>query len=387
MAGLKVFVSSTCADLDAYRSQLRNFLVRLGHDPVMSDYSDVLYDPNLHTHASCIRDVQGADIVILLIGSRFGGVAASQTLPLIDFEQAVRSSSSVALLSEPSKISITQAEALQATISDIPIFTFVDARVYADHHLYQANKDNPALAAIKFPSIEKPQHARNIFEFINFLSHRSFNNSVITYQSFSEIESHLLKQWSLLFQRLLQERKEKVGDSRRSFDVISRIEELKSAVLQALPKGSERNVAKAVVRFRRMADFVTKLASAIKPVDLSEFNGDFLALQKDLGIEDIFWDDEMDSPYYLIATIESGGFVGCFQYTTIDLGNFSEEWNAFRLLDKDLKVAVLESAEDMADDDRAYEMRVESFNDYHQSLASPDVDGEPPIRRRRARVI
>ena len=36
MAGLKIFVSSTCFDLSILRSELRNFIASLGYEPVMS---------------------------------------------------------------------------------------------------------------------------------------------------------------------------------------------------------------------------------------------------------------------------------------------------------------------------------------------------------------
>ena len=50
MAQLKVFVSSTCYDLGMVRAELRNYLINLGHDPIMSDFNDVLFDPKEHTH-------------------------------------------------------------------------------------------------------------------------------------------------------------------------------------------------------------------------------------------------------------------------------------------------------------------------------------------------
>jgi hypothetical protein len=50
MAGPKIFVSSTCYDLSMARDQLRNFLIGLGYEPVLSEYSDVLFDPRVHTH-------------------------------------------------------------------------------------------------------------------------------------------------------------------------------------------------------------------------------------------------------------------------------------------------------------------------------------------------
>ena len=46
----KIFVSSTCYDLNIVRSQLRGFIKRLGYEPIMSEYGDVLYDPRSHTY-------------------------------------------------------------------------------------------------------------------------------------------------------------------------------------------------------------------------------------------------------------------------------------------------------------------------------------------------
>lgn len=73
MANLKIFVSSTCYDLNIVRGQLRSFINTIGYEPVMSDYNDVLYDPRDHTHESCVKEIQSSDMVILIIGSRFGG--------------------------------------------------------------------------------------------------------------------------------------------------------------------------------------------------------------------------------------------------------------------------------------------------------------------------
>jgi hypothetical protein len=80
VANLRIFISSTCYDLSVIRGQLRQFVEAIGHEPVMSDYNDVLYDPRIHTHSSCIDEVANADAVIVLIGSRFGGQVVPQAL-------------------------------------------------------------------------------------------------------------------------------------------------------------------------------------------------------------------------------------------------------------------------------------------------------------------
>src|SRR6185312_14581871 len=105
MPSPKVFVSSTCYDLGMAREQLRSFLVKLGYEPILSEYSDILYDPRTHTHTSCIKEVPNADMVVLLIGSRFGGKAVPEALGTIDMENLVKSSFDVTVLSEPEKLS------------------------------------------------------------------------------------------------------------------------------------------------------------------------------------------------------------------------------------------------------------------------------------------
>lgn len=94
MAALKVFVSSTCYDLGIVRAELREFLQNLGHEPLMSEYNDILFDPRDHTHESCINEVRNADAIILIIGSRFGGKGVPPALELIDFEALKASSKS-----------------------------------------------------------------------------------------------------------------------------------------------------------------------------------------------------------------------------------------------------------------------------------------------------
>ena len=386
MAGLRVFISSTCADLDAYRFQLRALLERLGYEPVMSDHSEVLYDPDLHTHASCIRDVQGADLMILLVGSRFGGTTVDHAIPMIDFDQASKLSSSTALLKEKNKISITQAEAIQSTISDIPLFTFVDSKVYSDHHVYQANKSNPSLPLIKFPSIQNQDHAHRIFDFINFISHRSHNNAVITFSSFSDIENHLLKQWSLLFQRLIQEKREKSLDNKRSVDIISKFDELKSAVLQSLPQGTERDIARAIVRHRKLVDFLLRTEQALGVSCFKKFQGSYDELLKEYDVSDIVWDNATGSPYYAVLILSAGGFLGCFSHTDDEVIEYADEWPNFACLTESIKQCVIDAATDLTEDRRKFERHAESYKDYSSRLEQEELESPAP-RRRPRRIV
>ena len=166
MPALKVFVSSTCYDLNNERSSLRSFIRSLGHEPVMSEYGDVLYDPQSHTHSSCVEGVKNCDILVLLIGGRFGGTAVSEAVSMIDFEvlkEKIKSGTKI----DDEKLSITHLEVLKAIENEIPVYTFIKKDVLKDHKLYEELKNNVDIDKVPFHSIEKPKTAKYIFEFIN----------------------------------------------------------------------------------------------------------------------------------------------------------------------------------------------------------------------------
>jgi len=256
MANLRVFISSTCYDLSVVRGQLRNFIESIGYEPVMSDYNDVVYDPRAHTHTSCIDEVASCDVVIVIIGSRFGGKVIPQAATTIDIESLKSESKSIDVLKNHCDISITQLEVLKAIEKSIPVFAFVDERVANNHLDYEKNKNKPFIDSWDFSAIEKPETAKFIFEFINFLRHRSINNGITNYSKYQDIEEALRRQWSGLFQRLLAEQRNKQIELRRIDALTEQFEDLKTAILSTVGGKNEREVARGVVRYRRLFDFV-----------------------------------------------------------------------------------------------------------------------------------
>ncbi len=262
MARLRVFISSTCYDLDILRGELRPFISGMGYEPVMSDYSDVLYDPRSHTHDSCLKDVPSCDMVILIVGSRFGGTAVPSALQQLDFTSLEKLSTKADVLDTKEKLSITQLEVLKAVEAAIPVYAFVDERVLHDHHVYEKNKEKKdVIDHIEFPSIQKRETARYIFEFINFLSHRTTNNSVLAFSRLEDIRTQLASQWSQLFQRLLLEGRTRAQEARRYRDFSERIDDLKAVVLASLATPDLRDTAKGAVQFRHLIGFVSNFFS------------------------------------------------------------------------------------------------------------------------------
>lgn len=202
MPALRVFVSSTCYDFDSVRERLRLFISSLGHEPVMSEYGDILYDPDASTHVSCIEDVKSCDMLVLLIGGRFGGEAVSEAASMINFEalsEKIRAGTKI----DDEKLSVTHLEVLKAIEEGMPVYTFVKEDVYREHKVYEKNKDNPH---ILYPSIGKQETAKYIFEFINLVRLRKQGNSVFPFDRESKIEEILKNQWSCYFQSLLKGR-------------------------------------------------------------------------------------------------------------------------------------------------------------------------------------
>lgn len=123
MAKLKILVSSTCYDFSIVRDELRTFINEMGHDSVMSDNDDILFDPRDHTHTNCISAVEECHMVILIIGGRFGGKCVPNALDSLNIDSLRTRSNSLVFLNYEN-YSITQAEILRATELSIPIYTF-----------------------------------------------------------------------------------------------------------------------------------------------------------------------------------------------------------------------------------------------------------------------
>jgi len=225
----------------------------------MSDYSDILYDPRLHTHTSCVDEVVTADVVVLIVGSRFGGRGVPEAISKLDFEKLDKESKSTEALKKKENLSVTQLEILKAVESGLPVFTFIDDGVWHDHALYEKNKGKPIISEIEFPAIEKPESAAFIFEFINFLRHRTRGNSVFSFTKTQDIEDILKKQWSSLFQKLLQEQRSQAIERKRIDNLSEQFADLKTAILTSIGSTNERDVARGVVRYRRLLDFVRSL--------------------------------------------------------------------------------------------------------------------------------
>ena len=344
MARLRIFVSSTCYDLDILRSELRPFISSMGYEPVMSDYSDVLYDPRSHTHDSCLKEVPSCDMVILIIGSRFGGLAVPAAFAQLDFSALEQLSTHPTVLETKERLSITQLEVLKAVEQSIPVYAFVDDKVMHDHYVYERNKDKPGIIdQIEFPSIQKRETAKYIFEFINFLTHRLTNNSITSFTRLEEIRLHLLSQWSALLQRLLQESRTKTKELRQYRDFSESLEDLKAVVMASLATPDLRETAKGAIQYRMLIRFV----SSLRFVDNRQLllsNVSWEQLLETARIADVrSADEEERSPFgNLYLVLDDGTFYVC-RYPQRFIDDMRMDWASFQKIEPHSRAAIVDA--------------------------------------------
>ena len=350
MAETRVFISSTCYDLSLLRSQLRIFIKNMGYEPIMSDYEDILYDPRIHTHTSCVDEVQNCDILVLIIGSRFGGKASPEALNRINFDVLNNETLSVDVLKEKECLSVTQLEVLKAIENAIPVYTFIDKRVWHDHALYEKNKASGIADQIVFPSIEKQETAKYIFNFIHFVRLRTRGNNIFTFEKGQDIEDTLKKQWSGYFQRLLQEQRF-TDNNQKKMDILGeQFEDLKTAILSSIENVDQRETARGIVRYRRLSEILFGLR--FSPQHLISANISFKDLLSQHGIVDII--DSRDvcisrerpmMPRSLLIK-EDGTFFESRVPKEMFL-DFEMEWDSFKQLQPKVKEIVLDTLSEM----------------------------------------
>lgn len=191
MARPQVFISSTYYDLKSVRDDIARFLRDIGYESIRHEIGGVPYSRNEKLESSCYKEVENCDVLICIIGGRYG--SSSTTSPG----------------------SITQNELRSAYEQGKQVFIFVDKSVLSEWHFYINNK---TLDGAKYTSVND----KKVFEFIDEIGQLPNGNPLFPFDTSAEITSILREQLAGLFQRLLSE--QTLLQQRRLF------EELKSSI-------------------------------------------------------------------------------------------------------------------------------------------------------------
>ena len=133
-----IFVSSTCYDLKQLRADLRDFIKKLGCEPVLSEFDSFPVNPDVGAVENCLEAVRKqADIFVLIVGGRYGS-------------------------STDTGKSVTNLEYLQARTKGIPIYVFVDGNIMPLLPVWKQNSDANFNGIVDSPKL---------FEFIGALNY------------------------------------------------------------------------------------------------------------------------------------------------------------------------------------------------------------------------
>ncbi|WP_347375135.1 DUF4062 domain-containing protein [Aequorivita sp. Q41] len=177
MAKPRIFISSTFFDLRQVRADLERFIKEMGYESVRNETGSIPYGKDLKLEDYCYREIIGIDILVGIIGGRFGSS------------------------SEHSNYSITQTEIKTALEQNKNVYVFIDKNVHSEYETYLINKDNNNVQYRYADDVK-------IYEFIEEIYSLPKNNIIQSFETAQDITSFLREQWAGLFKDLLaQEQK------------------------------------------------------------------------------------------------------------------------------------------------------------------------------------
>lgn len=232
MAAPRIFVSSTCYDLQEVRGNLRDFIHGFGYEPIMSDFGDIFYDFNTHVQQSCIDAIKQSDLYVLIVGDNYGST----------FHTNEKKHNEI-----PDSVTLKEfKEALDLEKSKI---VFVNKYVDYDYNNYKRylrdsyteffsqndvlsedieNKKNEIRENVeKFYPYPKKSY-KYIFYFLDKIYEQKVGNAIHTFESSHDIKETLKKQWAGFVQESLKKREEQnspvANEFKRVLDKLSKIE-------------------------------------------------------------------------------------------------------------------------------------------------------------------
>jgi len=203
MATPRVFISSTCYDLQEIRFQLRRFMEDIGYEPVMSDFGDIFFDLGQHAQDACKEEISKSNIFVLVIGNNYGTIYHKHD------DDNYRLPDSVTL-----------QEFRKALEVGIPKYIFINRFVQHDFENYRRTfskymakyfseneVDNIRIEETKEKLKEEydlsypfPQDAyKYVFYFLDIIYSLDINNAIYPFESFEDIRDNLKKQWAGFF--------------------------------------------------------------------------------------------------------------------------------------------------------------------------------------------
>ena len=78
MAHPRIFISSTYYDLKSVRADLERYIKDRGFDPVLNERGQIPYGSDEKIEEYCYREIEHCDILVSIIGGRFGSSSSHE---------------------------------------------------------------------------------------------------------------------------------------------------------------------------------------------------------------------------------------------------------------------------------------------------------------------
>ncbi|NUG71970.1 DUF4062 domain-containing protein, partial [Acinetobacter bereziniae] len=170
---------STYYDLRNIRTDLERYIKERNFEPILNERGHIAYSSQARLEEYCYREIDNCDILISIIGGRFGSQAH-----------------------ESGGYSISQKELQTALDKGKQVYIFVDKAVLHEYKTYEHNKDNEELIKLmKFSAVNDIK----IYKFLDEVFSLPINNQYTGFETSNEIIQYLQEQWASLFQSLLSD--------------------------------------------------------------------------------------------------------------------------------------------------------------------------------------
>lgn len=198
MAAPRVFISSTYYDLKEVRNIIGTFVKNMGYEPVMHERSSVAYIQDKPLEEDCYHELASCDIVVCIIGSKFGSQSSSNDL------------------------SITMNEIQNAVKHKKKVYIFIARDMFIENRTYEQNKANGNFKSAYTDDLR-------VHDFILNLRNDVKVHIVSSFDTTDEIVATLKAQFAGLFQNLLT-REASVTESKSLSDLNQATEDIRCAV-------------------------------------------------------------------------------------------------------------------------------------------------------------
>jgi hypothetical protein len=255
MAFPRIFVSSTCYDLQEIRFQLRQFILEFGYEPVMSEFDDIFYNYELHAQDSCLEEISKCQLFTLVVGNNYGSIYHKEKDD------------------NTSPDSVTLKEFRKALETDIYKHVFINKFVDYDYKNYKRALDKILLKHFREHNINDDKiestkltikksfdetypfpydSYKYVFYFLDIIHELKEGNSYNTFESFGDIKESLKKQWAGFMYESLTKNDKRLNSSLQPIeDKIAHIDLNIKKLLEAKTTTSNSKISFDIVKLTR----------------------------------------------------------------------------------------------------------------------------------------